>query len=314
MAIRPDQHDKKLFDEVVARVYKALPEVTGAKVDKLMLADRTSQDWHGWAADLAHVARNLWLEVWYDRYLGDDDDRFFSVWLSSSSTTKMLGVARDSRLPLAPAQGTRQRRNGWSLKAGRAMLGQWFVDDWNSYSWFGRYSATGHAGHGVERISRSLIADIRTLVKALPERNGQGETAADEPPFVMSDPGTRATITRRVGQAKFREQVMKRFGRVCVVSGCDVEQVLEAAHILPWAKSREHDVGAALLLRSDLHTLFDLGQLNIVQRRGKARLQLGLAVRNSAPYADLEEELVGAQYLKDSQWLALKRRQLVGKR
>lgn len=181
MAKRSPQHEKELFDEVVTRVFRSLPEVIGPKIDKFGIADRTSEDWHGWAADLAKVSRNLWLEVWYDRYLGDDDDRFFSVWLSSSSINRMRGVARDSRLPLAPAQGARQRRNGWSLRAGRAMLGQWFVDDWKSYSWFGRYSATGHAGHGVERISRSLVADIRALMKALPDRKGKAQSAADQP-------------------------------------------------------------------------------------------------------------------------------------
>jgi len=42
-----------------------------------------------------------------------------------------------------------------------------------------------------------------------------------------------------------------------------VEDVLEAAHIVPYATSGDNDTSNGLLLRSDIDTLFDLGLLNI---------------------------------------------------
>ncbi|WP_336979879.1 HNH endonuclease signature motif containing protein [Altererythrobacter fulvus] len=49
----------------------------------------------------------------------------------------------------------------------------------------------------------------------------------------------------------------------CAISGCDVREVLEAAHIMPYLGEETNDVRNGLLLRADLHTLFDLGLLKI---------------------------------------------------
>jgi predicted restriction endonuclease len=68
-------------------------------------------------------------------------------------------------------------------------------------------------------------------------------------------------ITRRRGQAAFRSALMIAYGGRCAISGCDVEQALEAAHILPYRGSATNVVRNGLLLRADLHTLFDLNLL-----------------------------------------------------
>jgi len=47
------------------------------------------------------------------------------------------------------------------------------------------------------------------------------------------------------------------------VTGERAIPVLEAAHIVPFAKVREHDLTNALLLRSDLHRLFDKGYVTV---------------------------------------------------
>src|SRR5262249_32263472 len=44
---------------------------------------------------------------------------------------------------------------------------------------------------------------------------------------------------------------------------CDAESALEAAHIKGYAETGSQDVTNGLLLRSDIHTLFDLGLLRI---------------------------------------------------
>ena len=61
----------------------------------------------------------------------------------------------------------------------------------------------------------------------------------------------------RPGQDKFREKVSKAYNNKCAISGCDIEEILEAAHIIPWKGDHSHEVWNGLLLRVDLHKLFD---------------------------------------------------------
>lgn len=63
-------------------------------------------------------------------------------------------------------------------------------------------------------------------------------------------------IAVRSGQGPFREALMNAYGRRCAISGSDVEDVLEAAHIHPYRGQHTNDVRNGLLLRADLHTLF----------------------------------------------------------
>jgi hypothetical protein len=70
-------------------------------------------------------------------------------------------------------------------------------------------------------------------------------------------------IAYRRGQAKFREDLFKNYGRKCMVTEEEVETVIEAAHIRPYIEDHNFDVENGLLLRSDLHTLFDLGLMII---------------------------------------------------
>jgi hypothetical protein len=70
-------------------------------------------------------------------------------------------------------------------------------------------------------------------------------------------------IIRRRGQTSLRKRLLKAYKGRCAVTGCAVETVLEAAHISPYLGDRTHDLSNALLLRSDVHTLFDLGKLGV---------------------------------------------------
>ncbi|MBS1919773.1 MAG: HNH endonuclease [Bacteroidetes bacterium] len=67
----------------------------------------------------------------------------------------------------------------------------------------------------------------------------------------------------RLGQSAFRILVTDAYNRKCSISGEKTLPVLEAAHIKPYAESGSHIISNALLLRSDLHKLFDTGYLTI---------------------------------------------------
>lgn len=70
-------------------------------------------------------------------------------------------------------------------------------------------------------------------------------------------------IELRRGQPKFRQMLLSLYEGKCCVSGCDVKDVLEAAHIHAYSDSGANDPKNGLLLRSDLHLLFDLDLLKI---------------------------------------------------
>jgi putative restriction endonuclease len=67
----------------------------------------------------------------------------------------------------------------------------------------------------------------------------------------------------RLGQGAFRVLVTGAYNRKCAISGEKTLPVLEAAHIKPFVESGPHFNSNALLLRSDIHKLFDAGYLTI---------------------------------------------------
>lgn len=71
------------------------------------------------------------------------------------------------------------------------------------------------------------------------------------------------SIVRRQGQPQFRKSLLKAYNSRCVITGCDAEQVLEAAHIIPYLGPDTNHPSNGLLLRADIHTLFDLHLLSI---------------------------------------------------
>lgn len=72
----------------------------------------------------------------------------------------------------------------------------------------------------------------------------------------------RSSILRR-GQPAFRRSLITAYGGRCAISGCRVLDVLEAAHVFPHFDGKTNDVRNGLLLRADLHTLFDLHLLSV---------------------------------------------------
>jgi hypothetical protein len=92
-------------------------------------------------------------------------------------------------------------------------------------------------------------------------------TLAAEKPFVPIVEDLRRTALRliryRQGQQQFRKSLLDRYGARCMVSGCDVVEVLEAAHIAPYRGKESNHPENGLILRADLHNMFDLDLLGV---------------------------------------------------
>ena len=94
--------------------------------------------------------------------------------------------------------------------------------------------------------------------------------------------GSEYMARARLGQGAFRVLVTDAYQRRCAITGERTLPVLEAAHIQPYASEGPHQVANGLLLRSDLHILFDRGYLTVtpdyrveVSRRIREEFQNG---------------------------------------
>ncbi|WP_294218876.1 HNH endonuclease [uncultured Chryseobacterium sp.] len=70
-------------------------------------------------------------------------------------------------------------------------------------------------------------------------------------------------IHARRGQKKFRKKLLDVYEGKCAVTGCEIIEILEAAHIYSFKGSETDKIPNGILLRSDIHTLFDLGLISI---------------------------------------------------
>jgi putative restriction endonuclease len=77
--------------------------------------------------------------------------------------------------------------------------------------------------------------------------------------------GEEYTVKPRLGQGGFRVEVIEAYHRKCAMTGEKALPVLQASHIKPYAKSGPHDIKNGLLLRADLHILFDQGYLTVTK-------------------------------------------------
>ncbi|RMD83027.1 MAG: HNH endonuclease [Candidatus Dadabacteria bacterium] len=75
--------------------------------------------------------------------------------------------------------------------------------------------------------------------------------------------GNAVLVRPRLGQGTFRVAVTDAYGRACTVTGEHSLPALDAAHIKPYSAGGEHAVHNGLLLRSDIHRLFDKGYVTV---------------------------------------------------
>lgn len=86
-----------------------------------------------------------------------------------------------------------------------------------------------------------------------------------------------AAVVRRRGQRKFRAGLLRVYGGKCAISGCAVEAILEAAHVTPYLGPDTNALSNGILLRADLHTLWDLGLIAIEPRSMRLWISPSLA-------------------------------------
>lgn len=95
-------------------------------------------------------------------------------------------------------------------------------------------------------------------------------------------------IAKRQGQAAFRSGLLTAYEGRCAITDFAIEQVLEAAHVTPYLGPKTNNISNGILLRSDIHTLWDRGLIYLCEN---FRLRLNQDLKSSA-YAQFEGKII----------------------
>jgi putative restriction endonuclease len=120
------------------------------------------------------------------------------------------------------------------------------------------YAGTeAEASEVLSRLGASSLFGVASEARVTPER-----------PFIEGERfGKPTVVLPRLGQGSFRVLVTDIYERRCAITGERTLPVLQAAHIKPYGQDGPHHPRNGLLLRSDLHTLFDRGYVTVTPER-----------------------------------------------
>lgn len=154
-----------------------------------------------------------------------------------------------------------------------------------------------NSGIGLDDLSK-LTAEFKSYIEAQSSRSpiltskdgwdGSAIRALSEQLEALEAGDSRefiqTAIKLRRGQSAFRQRVLRQHGGKCLITGCNVKDVLEAAHIKSYRGPRDHNIKNALLLRADLHTLFDLNLVAVNPQTLRVHIHPSLKDSNYAEF------------------------------
>jgi hypothetical protein len=127
--------------------------------------------------------------------------------------------------------------------------------------------SSSHGGEVDTTVQGATGPDLGALAEQL-------DAKGDFNPTSLEDARVRAlrAVVLRQGQPKFRAALMNAYGMRCAITACDAAAALEAAHVKPYEGPQTNDVTNGILLRADIHTLFDLNLLGIEPSERRVRV------------------------------------------
>jgi putative restriction endonuclease len=138
--------------------------------------------------------------------------------------------------------------------------GDWIgtPNDW------GKSIVQGKSYNTDDIVGKRLWEKVELLLNKYLQENYEGEKSQ----LILEEPSSpvygNSVLTKvRLGQGAFRVLVTDAYNRRCSITGEKTLPVLEAAHIKPYAESGPNFISNGLLLRSDIHKLFDSGYVTV---------------------------------------------------
>jgi hypothetical protein len=113
-----------------------------------------------------------------------------------------------------------------------------------------------------KNVSRTQVSELRWDGRVVSDEEASTVTRVTSEAVSAADIVTEqhrrlAMQLARPGQAKFRKALDEAYGARCCISNCAVPLAINAAHVTPFARRQSNATSNGLLLRSDLHALFD---------------------------------------------------------
>ena len=127
-----------------------------------------------------------------------------------------------------------------------------------------RYDLTRGEGLRIWRECEERLKAFNATASQYPVSAAFNTGVAEE---VLERFGKPQLVRPRLGQGTFRVAVTDAYNRACAVTGEHSLPVLDAAHIRPYSEEGPHETSNGLLLRADLHRLFDQGYLTVTAER-----------------------------------------------
>lgn len=154
-----------------------------------------------------------------------------------------------------------------------------------------------------QELEALFVADNTIRIRAVaastePEIDQLVEAAgAEEHAQVKIDERILAAIMTRRGQPEFRAKLLAAYDSRCAITGCNAIEALEAAHIIPFSEDQNYALSNGILMRADIHTLFDLFLMSIDPRTSILRMAPGL----HSAYGELDGRRVTPPENQDAQ-------------
>jgi putative restriction endonuclease len=110
-------------------------------------------------------------------------------------------------------------------------------------------------GYSTDDLDGLRLWEAAQSAMSAPSNNGFAEEQARY--------GAPMLVQPRLGQGAFRVLVTESYRRRCAISGEKTLPALDAAHIRPFANGGVHEASNGILMRRDIHSLFDAGYVTI---------------------------------------------------
>ena len=110
------------------------------------------------------------------------------------------------------------------------------------------------------------------IIKSIRSKK-ESKNAGVETPEEKKRHATICEVLNRPDQAPFREKILKKYNGTCVVTDCTIKSALDAAHIKSVADGGDYTLNNGLLLRADLHRLFDANLMAIDPETSKVHFK-----------------------------------------
>jgi len=152
----------------------------------------------------------------------------------------------------------------------------------------GIYTSEYDSKYVLDCISISEIESLE-VIDSVNEVTIVQEIIQDDISDIVERKRISRNILERPNQHKFRKSVLEAYQSRCLITGVDMKNVLEAAHIIPVSESGSDNLQNGICLRTDIHRLFDTGHLLI---KSDGTVSLSERARHKNNYASLPKTII----------------------